>query len=79
MKMLARLLGLLSAGLAAVVARPVNTYQGFMVKSTATAQTPALTVLGALAAALGVMPPLAIRHDHRSCSAQVSARTTSPE
>ncbi len=54
MKMLARILGLLSVALAALVARPVNTYQGFMVKSTATAQSPALIMIGTLAAALGV-------------------------
>jgi acetyl esterase/lipase len=54
MKILARLLGLLSGLVAAVVLRPVNSYQGFMVKSTATAQTPALTLLGALAAVLGI-------------------------
>ena len=62
MNTLARLIGLLSALLAAVVVRPVNSYRGFMVKSTATAQTPALTVLGMLAVALGVRhrSPLAI-------------------
>lgn len=54
MNALARILGLLAAGVAAIVLRPVNSYQGFMVKSTATAQTPALTALGALAAALGI-------------------------
>ncbi|MDH4365961.1 MAG: alpha/beta hydrolase, partial [Acidimicrobiia bacterium] len=51
----AALLGVLSAGLSALVVRPVNSYQGFMFKSTATAQTPALTVLGALTAALGAI------------------------
>ncbi len=51
----AALLGVLSAGLAALVVRPVNSYQGFVFKSTATAQTPALTVLGALTAALGAI------------------------
>jgi acetyl esterase/lipase len=53
MKRLAALLGVLSAGFSALVVRPVNSYQGFMVKSTATALTPALTALGALTAALG--------------------------
>jgi acetyl esterase/lipase len=53
MKGSAALLGVLSAAVSAVVVRPVNTYKGFMVKSTATAQTPALAVLGALTAALG--------------------------
>ena len=53
MNRLAALLGVCSAGLAAIVVRPVNSYQGFIGKSTATAQTPALTVLGALAALLG--------------------------
>ena len=37
------------------VVRPVNSYKGFMLKSTATAQTPALTVLEALAATLGAV------------------------
>lgn len=54
-KRLAALLGVLSASLSALVVRPVNTYQGFILKSTATAQTPALTVLGALTAALGAI------------------------
>jgi acetyl esterase/lipase len=54
-KRLAAGLGVLAAGLAALVVRPVNSYQGFMLKSTATAQTPALTVLGALAVALGAV------------------------
>ena len=54
-KRLAALLGVLSAGLSALVVRPVNSYQGFILKSTATAQTPALTVLGALTAALGAI------------------------
>ena len=53
-KRLPGLLGVLSAGLSAVVMRPVNSYQGFVLKSTATAQTPALTVLGVLTAVLGV-------------------------
>jgi acetyl esterase/lipase len=52
-KRVAALLGVLSASLSAVVVRPVDTYQGFILKSTATAQTPALTVLGALTAAVG--------------------------
>jgi acetyl esterase/lipase len=62
MNMLARLFGLLSAVLAAVVVRPFTSYRGFMVKSTATAQTPALTLLGMLAVALGIRQrsPLAI-------------------
>ena len=54
-KRLAALLGVLSAGLSALVVRPVNSYRGFMLKSSATAQTPALIVLGALTAALGAM------------------------
>jgi acetyl esterase/lipase len=53
MKRLAALLGGLSAVVAAIVLRPVNSYRGFLVKSMATALTPAVTVLGALAAALG--------------------------
>jgi acetyl esterase/lipase len=53
MKRLAALLGALSAVSSAFVVRPVNSYRGFMVKSTATAQTPALTLLGAVATALG--------------------------
>jgi acetyl esterase/lipase len=55
MKRLAAVLGVLSAFFAALVVRPVNSYRGFMGKSTATAQTPALSVLGVLAAALGAM------------------------
>jgi acetyl esterase/lipase len=51
----AAFLGVLSAGLAALVVRPANTYQGFLLKSTATAQTPALTVLGVFTAALGAV------------------------
>ena len=54
-KRLAALLGVLSASLSALVVRPVNSYQGFILKSTATAQTPALTVLGAFTAALGAV------------------------
>jgi acetyl esterase/lipase len=54
-KRLALLLGGLSAGLAAVVVRPANSYQGFVLKSTATAQTPVLVVLGALTAAVGAV------------------------
>ena len=54
-KRFAAFLGVLSAGLSALVVRPVNSYQGFILKSTATAQTPALTVLGALTAVLGVI------------------------
>ena len=53
MKRLASVLGVLSATLSALVVRPVNTYQGFIGKSTATAQTPGLIVLGALAALFG--------------------------
>lgn len=53
MKRLAVLLGALSAVAAAVVVRPVNSYRGFMLKSTTTAQTPALTLLGAVTTALG--------------------------
>jgi hypothetical protein len=53
MKRVAALLGGLSAVSSALVVRPVNSYRGFMVKSTATAQTPALALLGAVAAALG--------------------------
>ena len=53
MKRLAALLGVCSAGFSAIVVRPVNSYQGFIGKSTATAQTPALTVLGALVAVFG--------------------------
>ncbi len=54
MKRLAALLGAISAVSSALVVRPVNSYRGFIVKSTATAQTPALTLLGAVTAALGV-------------------------
>jgi acetyl esterase/lipase len=54
MKTVARLLGLLSAIIAVLVIRPANSYPGFMVKSTATAQTPAVAVLGAVAAVLGI-------------------------
>src|SRR5262249_42880898 len=46
-------LGALSAISSALVVRRVNSYRGFMVKSMATAQTPALTVLGAITGALG--------------------------
>jgi acetyl esterase/lipase len=49
------LLGVLSAGVSALVVRPANSYQGFLLKSTATAQTPALTVLGVLTAAVGAI------------------------
>jgi acetyl esterase/lipase len=55
MRRVAVVLGVLSAGLSALVVRPVNSYQGFIFKSTATAQTPVLTVLGTLTAALGVI------------------------
>ena len=64
MKRLAALLGVLSAVFSALVVRPANSYRGFIGKSTATAQTPALTVLGVLAAALGAM--------HRSRFAMVT-------
>ena len=55
MKRLAALLGVVCAGLSALVVRPVNSYRGFMLNSTATAQTPALTVLGAFTAVLGAL------------------------
>ena len=64
MKMLARLLGLLAGALSIVVARPGNSYQAFIVKSTVTAQAPALTLLGTLATVLGIR--------HRSLVAVVS-------
>ena len=64
MKNLARLLGVLSGAVAVVVMRPVNSYQGFLIKATATAQTPALAALGAISAALGVK--------HRSLLAMLS-------
>lgn len=54
MRSLARLLGLLALAVSAVVLRPVNSYQGFMIKSTGTAQTPALAILGVVATALGI-------------------------
>jgi acetyl esterase/lipase len=53
MKRLAWILGALSVIFAAIVLRPVNSYRGFMLKSTATAQTPPLVALGVLAAAIG--------------------------
>jgi acetyl esterase/lipase len=53
MKRVAAILGACSAVSSALVLRPVNSYRGFMAKATATAQTPALTVLGAVTAALG--------------------------
>jgi acetyl esterase/lipase len=49
------LLGVLSASFSALVVRPVNSYRGFMLKSTATAQTPALAVVGALTAVVGAI------------------------
>lgn len=55
MKNLARLLGILCGAVAVVVMRPVNSYQGFMIKATATAQSPALAVLAALTAVIGVI------------------------
>jgi acetyl esterase/lipase len=54
-KRLANILGALSAVLAVLVVRPANSYQGFMLKSTATAQTPMLTILGVFTAALGAI------------------------
>ena len=53
MKRLVTLLGGLAAISSALVVRPVNSYRGFMVKSTTTAQTPALTLFGVVTAALG--------------------------
>jgi len=53
MRRFAALLGALSAISSAFVVRPANSYRGFMVKSTATAQTPALTFLGAVTIAVG--------------------------
>jgi acetyl esterase/lipase len=53
MKRLAAFLGAVTATSSVVVARPVNSYRGFMLKSTATAQTPALTLLGAVTVAVG--------------------------
>lgn len=50
---LAALSGAFAAVWSVVVLRPVDSYQGFMVKSMATAQTPALTVLGTVTVALG--------------------------
>ena len=64
MKTLTTLLGLLSGAGAAVVLRPANSYQGFMLKSTMTANTPTLALLGSIAAMLGVK--------HRSLFAVVS-------
>jgi acetyl esterase/lipase len=52
-KRLGLLLGALSTLWSAVVMRPVNSYRGFMLKSTATAQAPALVLLGAITAVLG--------------------------
>ncbi|WP_246872632.1 hypothetical protein [Rhodococcus sp. DMU1] len=62
MKNLATFLGVLSAVFGAIVLRPVNSYQAFMWKSTATAQTPGLVLLGSLAAVLGMKQrsPLAV-------------------
>jgi acetyl esterase/lipase len=54
MRRLGAFLGALSAVWSALVVRPVNSYRGFMFKSTATAQTPALTLIGGVAAVLGV-------------------------
>jgi acetyl esterase/lipase len=53
MKRVAATLGGLCAVSSAIVVRPVNSYRGFVVKSAATAQTPGLTVLGTVTAALG--------------------------
>jgi acetyl esterase/lipase len=47
-------LSALSAGFGVAALRPVNSYQGFLLKSTATANAPALVLLGALSAVLGV-------------------------
>jgi acetyl esterase/lipase len=54
MRRLAALLGAASAISSALVVRPVNSYRGFMVKSAATAQTPVLTLLGAVTAGIGL-------------------------
>jgi acetyl esterase/lipase len=54
MNVFAIVLGLLSSAIGAAVLRPFNSYQGFLVKSTATAQTPALALLGAVSTALGI-------------------------
>jgi acetyl esterase/lipase len=53
MKRLVAIFGGLAAISSALVVRPVNSYRGFMVKSTATAQTPALTLFGVVTVALG--------------------------
>jgi acetyl esterase/lipase len=45
----------LTVGFSVLVVRPVNSYRGFMLKAMATAQTPALVVLGALTAVLGAV------------------------
>ena len=58
---LANILGALSALLAVLVVRPANSYQGFMFKSTATAQTPMLTILGLFTAALGAFGQEALK------------------
>jgi acetyl esterase/lipase len=49
------LLGVVSAGLSALVVRPVSSYQAFIFKATATAQTPVLAVLGTVTAVLGAI------------------------
>ncbi len=55
MKRLAVMLGVLSAIGSVLVVRPANSYRGFIGKSMATAQTPALTALGVAAAGMGAM------------------------
>lgn len=55
MKTTARVLGLFSTVFGALVLRRVRSYQGFMVKATATAQTPALTLLGTASTATGLV------------------------
>ncbi len=54
MNSLTTCLGVVSGGFAALVLRPVNSYQGFMVKSTATANTPALAVLATATTLIGL-------------------------
>jgi acetyl esterase/lipase len=53
MKRVATLLGALSAISSVAVVRPANSYRGFIAKSTATAQTPALIFLGMVTVAFG--------------------------
>lgn len=54
MKALSLLTGAISALWSIIVLRPFESYQAFLVKSTATANTPALSGVGALVAALGL-------------------------